>query len=217
MQWRRLLPYLLVAIAAWWFFTGDLPDGVWRRFVGRGRQLSRSTLSDGANCDQTIDDLVAQAAATMGRAVATDAYLLARVSASEHGGANAREKGAIQWVCKNDAAAHGWSISYTVTVNPGTLGTQAGRRYSTRFDPCEDDLEVAELILAGQLADITGGAQHFVHKSPAFVVSGGWSRVLTNWAGLSPVYLGNVSSLVVFVPSDQTAALQATAEPEPAA
>lgn len=219
-MWKRLLPLLFVALAAWWFFTGDLPDGIVKTFMGRGRRLSVSTLSDGHNVDQSIDDLVAQASAVMGRPVAQDAYLLARTSSTEHGSAGEREKTVIQWICWNDAQAHGWSIFKVLTVtNPkvpdaaaGFLGSQKGRRYGTSFDPYEDDLEIAERILAGQIADITGGATHYVHKTPAFVASGGWDRVLADWSKLGPVYLGGVSSLVVFVPLAQVAALQATAE-----
>jgi hypothetical protein len=177
-------------------------------------------MTDGHNVDQGIDELVAQASAVMGRPVSQDAYLLARTSGTEHGSAEEREKTVIQWVCLNDARAHGWSIFKVLTVtNPdiagpvaGFLGSQKGRRFGTSFDPYEDDLDIAERLIAGQVADISGGATHFVHKTPAFVASGGWARTLANWTKLAPVYLGNVSSLVIFVPTAQAAALQATAE-----
>lgn len=188
--------------------------------MGRGKQLSKSTMTDEHNVDQSIDDLVAQASATMGRPVTQDAYLLARVSSSEHGGAEEREKSVIQWVARNDARVHNRTIFRNLTITnpevtsavPGFLGSQKGRRFASGVDPHEDDLDIAERILGGQVADISGGATNFVHKTPAFVASGGWAKTLINWAHQSPVYLGNVSSLVIFVPSAKAAALQATAE-----
>jgi len=116
---------------AWWFFMGDNPIQLAHAFVGRGKQLTTSHLNDDGSLQESPEDLQAQVKAALGRDVALDAVLLARVTASEHAGASEREKSAIAWVCKNDADSHGWSIRYTVTVNPGTLGTQAGRRYST--------------------------------------------------------------------------------------
>jgi hypothetical protein len=198
--------FLGLAAAAffWWFFMGETPINLVRKFVGRGKRLSRSHLDGSDNIVESIDDLLAQASAVMGREVSQDAYLLARVSASENGGANAREKTAIQWVCRNDATSHGWSQWFTVTTAKGCLGRQKGRRYSTALDPCEDDLFLAEAILGGQLPDITGGSTHFIHYT-------GYKRFVDfltdypnvrQWVknGNVPINLGGVGLLVVFVP-----------------
>lgn len=214
---KTALWFAVVGLAAWWFFMGDSPVQVVRRFVGRGKKLTTSHLNPDGSLVESPDDLVAQVRAAMGRDVAEDAVLLARVSASEHSGAAEREKTAIQWVCRNDASAHGWSIRHTVTVNPGTLGKQAGRRYATDGggplgcdEIHEDDLYVAESILAGQLPDPTYGAAKFVHmtgyrKFEDFLL--GHPKV-QEWidAGLAPVFLGDVSTLVVFLPSAQVSA-----------
>ena len=208
--------WIAIALAAWWFFQGDDPLTLVRQFVGRGKKLSVTTMSNGSDVDQSIDEVVAQVVAAMGRDVARDAVILARVSSNEHPGASEREKQAIQWVCKNDADANGWSLDYTTTVNPGSWGTQSGRRYATHgqdigtkigtgvYEIHEDDLFVAESILNGSLPDITGGATKFVHitgyDSFADFVQG--HPKVAKWlaAGLVPVYLGGVSTLVVLLP-----------------
>lgn len=211
----RLVFWLgVAALCGWWFFVGDDPVQLARTFLGRGKRLTMSHLNADGSLAESVDDIVSQVRAAMGRGVAEDAALMARVSASEHAGANEREKAAIQWVLKNDAEKHGWSIRHAVTVNPGTLGSQAGRRYSTAGgglagsrEAHEDDLYVAESILAGAISDPTYGATKFVHMT-------GYERFedfllghpkVQGWldAGLAPVFLGGVSTLVVFLPKGQ--------------
>ena len=212
---------LLVSLAlfAWWFFQGDNPMQLVRQFAGRGKKLSSTTMTNGQDVDQTIDEVTAQVVAAMGRDVARDAVILARVSANEHPGASEREKQAIQWVCKNDADSHGWSLGFTTTTTKGSWGMQAGRRYSTHgedfgthvgtgiYEIHEDDLFVAESILNGSLPDITGGAAKFVHitgyDSFADFVQG--HPHVAQWLadGLVPVYLGGVSTLVILLPKDR--------------
>lgn len=214
MNARAVFWLAVAALCGWWFFKGDNPVQLARSFLGRGKKLTRSTLNADGSLSESVDDLVSQVKTAIGRDVAEDAVAMARVSASEHDGADEREKGAIQWVLRNDAAAHGWSIRHAVTVNPGTLGSQAGRRYSTAgggLAGCreihEDDLYVAESILAGAIPDPTYGATKFVHMThyrrfEDFLL--GHPQVQA-WldAGLAPVYLGGVSTLVVFLPKDQ--------------
>lgn len=210
-KWQKQAIWLALALAAWWFFVGDNPAHLVNQFVGRGRKLTTSHLDDAGNLIESPQDLQAQIALALGRSVDLDAVLLARVSASEHAGAFTKEKTAIQWVCRNDAQEHGWSIQYTVTVNPGSLGVQTGRRYSTRGGGLagereihEDDLQIAEDILAGRSLDITGGAAKFVHKT-GFKSVAAYLGLVAKWQqdGLSPVFLGGVSSLVVFLPTSQ--------------
>jgi hypothetical protein len=204
------------ALLGWWFFAGDDPVQLIRQFVGRGKKLSTSTLRADGSLAESVEDIVEQVENALARSVGEDAVLMARVSASEHAGANEKEKAAIQWVLKNDAEKHGWSIQHTVTVNPGTLGSQAGRRYSTAGGGLagsreihEDDIYVAESIRAGVIPDLTYGATKFVHmtgyaKFEDFLL--GHPKVQA-WldGGLAPVFLGGVSTLVVFLPKDQVA------------
>lgn len=225
----KLLFWALVTfLAVSWFFQGNNPMHIVKQFVGRGKKLTTSSLDDSGNLRQSVDEIVKQVRNALGREISEDAVLLARMSASEHAGASEREKQAMQWVCKNDADSHGWSIRYTVTVNPGTLGEQTGRRYSTRGGGAlgereihEDDVFVAESILAGDLPDITGGATKFVHMTGYRRFSdflAGHPKV-KQWSaeGLVPVALGDVSTLVVLLPKDKvTAEMQTLATEEPA-
>lgn len=205
---RNLVLWVAVAaVLGWWFFMGDNPVQLVRQFVGRGKRLTRTTLN-GGDLVQTVDEVVAQVRAAMGREVSEDAVLLARVSASEHAGAAEREKSAIQWVCLNDARKHGWSVRFTVTANRGGLGTQPGRRYSTARDLYEDDLYIAESILAGQIPDFTYGATKFVHytgfrRFQDFLAARPKVQAWIDEGGLAPVFLGEVSTLVVFLPKGQ--------------
>jgi len=213
---RNLLLWAAVAaVLGWWFFMGDNPVQLVRRFVGRGKRLTRTTIDGNDDVVQSVDEVVAQVRAAMGRDVSEDAILLARVSASEHPGAAEREKGAVQWVCRNDAAKHGWSQRYTVTVNRGTnrgkLGHQSGRRYASHLDIYEDDLYIAESLLAGQIPDITFGATKFVHytgfrRFQDFLAARPKVQAWIDEGGLAPVFLGDVSTFVCFLPESQVSA-----------
>ncbi len=218
-QREKIVVWLIIIGAfAWWFFMGDTPVQVGRGFFGRGRRLTSSTLNPDGSLKESPEDLQQQVQVALGRSVSLDAVLLARVSASEHYGAAEREKSAIQWVCRNDAAAHGWSIRTAVTVNPGTLGKQAGRRYSTAGGGLagikeihEDDLWIAEGILGGTIPDLTYGATKFVHYTAykSFVDFLEGNPKVQKWideGGLAPVFLGDVSTLVVFLPAEQVSA-----------
>jgi hypothetical protein len=206
---RTILILAILALVGWWLLVGENPLQLGRSFVGRGSRLTSSTLDANGNVVESIEDICAQVASALQRPVSEDAVLLARVSASENAGASEREKSAIQWVCRNDASAHLWSIRYTVTVNPGSLGVQTGRRYSTRGGGLlgnreihEDDVNIAERVLSGEIGDLTGGATKFVHTTgfdslAAFL---GAHPKVQGWidSGLEPIYLGDVGSLVVF-------------------
>lgn len=199
------------ALLAWWFFTGEGPVNIVRGFFGRGAKLTESHIRPDGSLEETPEQLQGQVVGALGRSVELDAVLMARVSASENPGANEREKAAIQWVLRNDAAAHGWTIRRAVTVNPGTLGRQAGRRYSTAGGGVggvreihEDDLTIAEDILAGALPDPTAGATKFIHYS-GYARFRDWlddNPKVAQWGGV-PVDLGDVGRLVVFVPDGQ--------------
>jgi hypothetical protein len=198
----------VLLLLAWWFFMGDTPIEIARAFLGRGKQLTTSSLNTDGSLVQSPEDLQNQVQTALGRSVALEAVLLARVSASEHAGANQAEKTAIQWVCKNDAVTHGWDIRTCVTVNPGTLGTQPGRRYSTAGGGAgsreihEDDLAIAESIVAGTTQDPTSGATKFIHwtnyDSFSDYLAGHPAVAAWENEGLVPQQLPGTSTLIVF-------------------
>ena len=219
----KLWLLLAVVLFGWWFFVGDSPLQLARSFVGRGRKLSVTTMRNGRDLDQTVDEVVAQVSTAMGRPVAKDSVIKARVSANENPGTSEDEKAAIQWVCKNDAEQEGWSQEFVTTTARGCWGTQAGRRYSTHgedigshvgtgiYEIHEDDLFVAESIDNGSIPDPTGGATKFVHTTgyanfKDFLA--GHPRV-AEWAsgGLVPVWLfGRMSKLVILLPRSKVTA-----------
>jgi hypothetical protein len=143
--------------------------------VGRGRRLNDTS---GNLVDLTIqvapDDLAAAAGDVMGRAVSVDALALARMARSEEGSAPRETKALLCHVACNDAAAHGWSILHAITVSSvparsGLFGNQTSRRYSSVSDPYEEDLLVAEGVIAARAsgggdADPTGGAVKFYNR-----------------------------------------------------
>lgn len=201
---------MLAGLLAWWFFTGETVVNVGRSLIGRGRKLSDSHLDADGNVIETPEQIQAQIIGALGRPVELDAVIMARVGASESPGATERERAAIQWVLRNDAESHGWSIAFTAYKAggaPDTFGTQAGRRYATtgggRREIHEADLFMAEAILAGQVADPTGGATKFVHYTGyrRFVDFLAAHPKVQAWidAGARPVALGDVGTLIVFI------------------
>lgn len=190
-----------LGLVAWWFFTGDTPVNVIAHLIGRGRRLGTHHLDAAGNVIESLDDLVAGASAILGRQVMPEAYLLASVSASEHAHAGAKEKALIQRVMMNDAAAHGWSLAYTIMLDQG-MGEQLGRRCSTANGPWEDDLLLAESNLAGTQIDYSGGATKFVHAT-GFRKITDYQEICARWYAESrivPVDVGGVSSLRIFLP-----------------
>lgn len=228
---------LLFVLFAWWFLVGDGPVIIARNFVARGKKLSKTTMRNGRDIDQTVDEVVSQVNQAMGRPVEKDAVILARILANEHPGCSDREAGAIAWICLNDARAHfGGNLETTTTTGRGCWGTQKGRRYSSHgedvsifqedvqvhvrkeiFEIHEFDLFIAESVLNGAIPDITGGATNFVHVSPresfADFLQGhpNVKKWLAN--GLTPVWLGGVSTLVILLPSAKVADGMNTTDP----
>jgi hypothetical protein len=200
--------FAIVASAAilYWFFTGTDPIMLLRHYANRGRKLAVHHLDASGNVIEQVENLLGAAVGVLGRTIERDAYLLASVSASEHAKAGPKEKALIQRVMLNDAAAHGWSLEYTITVGKG-LGSQAGRRCSTVNGPWEQDLLLAEANLRGELPDDSMGAAKFVHitgyrSMAAFLAS--YPNVQA-WvdAGTVPVDVGGVSTLRIFVPQER--------------
>lgn len=102
-------------------------------------------------------------------------YALARMISSEEGTSPALIKIAVGWAAWNahgdriadvltmghgDAAGHFKDQSYQWTSAPGET-SRAAVYASTRFDPYEDDVQIASAIVAGAIADPTGGATNF--------------------------------------------------------
>jgi hypothetical protein len=153
---------------------------------------------------EDLQDLIGQAVGAAGRTISEGAYVLASVSSSEHGNAGQKEKALIQRVLMNYAAARGVSILQAATGGKG-LGTQPGRYCSTANGIFEDDLQIAEANLAGELTDDSEGAEHWVHKT-GFATLGDYQRVCAKWLKemrVVPVDIGGVSSMRIFLPQDQ--------------
>jgi hypothetical protein len=188
---------LFVLFAGLWFLGAPIAHAA-RDFVTRGKRLTRSTLTDDV-IEESVDDLVLQASATLGRLVERSAYALARMLRSEYGPGPVAAKVAMAWVAVNDAADLGRDLVWTINAGDRhgvAFGSQAGgQRYSTAQDPYENDLQIAEAVLAGEIADPTGGAVKFVHKNALGQLPSGVAR----WTGLEPVELPDTGLLVVFV------------------
>jgi hypothetical protein len=181
-------------------------------FIGRGRRLGTHLQDADGNNIESLDDLVAGAAAVLGRQVDRDAYVLASVSASEHAHAGEKEKALIQRIVMNYAASHG-GIYQAVTGGKG-MGTQPGRYCSTVNGPFEDDLKYAEANLAGTQPDDSYGAQHWVHKT-GFKTLTDYQDVCDSWyadMGVVPFDVGGVSSLRIFLKEAVVAQLNAQSE-----
>lgn len=195
---RWLWVVLAVALVSFW------GRHVVRDFVTKGRRLTTTTLGDGY-VEASPDELAAAAAAVVGRPVSVDAYALARMVRSEAGSGSVRARQAVAWVAINDAGER-WSLLYTLTVNnrrpANKFGQQLGGRYATSRDPYENDLAIAEAVLAREVSDPTGGATKFVHRG-AFGKqegTGSYESVVQRWGreGYQPLELGDVGDLVVF-------------------
>ncbi len=209
---KNWLWLLLGGFGAWWFFTGDTPIMLITNFIGRGRRLGTHNQDDKGNNIESVDDLVAGAAAIVGRPVAREAYILAAVSASEHAHAGEKEKTLIQRIVMNYAAAEGVSIEQAVTGGHG-MGTQPGRYCSTANGPWEDDLKYSEANRAGTAEDYSYGAKHWVHKT-GFKTLTDYQNVCDSWfesMGIVPIDVGGVSSLRIFVPQSVADQIQAEA------
>lgn len=186
--------------------------------VDRGSRLTYSTMGADGVIVEDPADLCAQMGAAVGRAVSQDAADLARMIRSEGAAA-----GIIRaHVALNDAAAHNWSLHFTLTysTNPtakGRYGDQytpasqapggvaSSRRYSTAHDPYEGDLTVAEQAIADDAngIDPSGGAVKFLDKASLKVQVGArdYDTIVADWAqdGLAPFTLPGFSSdFVVF-------------------
>lgn len=176
--------------------------------VGRGNQLSQSTLSSGI-VEELPSVLVDMATAVLGFNADPDAYSLARMGRSE--GVDGMEY--RMHVALNDLAAlqaqYGTGVYSSITAlmthsrNTNTItlpdgskigpngrysAQNEGKRYSTAHDPFEGDYALAQKVMADNAAgtDPTGGATKFVDKSGPFYVNdpSTGKTVETDYAGI---------------------------------
>lgn len=96
--------------------------------------------------------------------VSPDVYALARVSASEAGGQKQIAKQGVCWVVINHANAVNTTPLLTILGSAPTFGHQGtgGRSFvASGKDPGAVDLQVADDVFSGNVADPTGGALNF--------------------------------------------------------
>lgn len=183
--------------------------------VGRGNQLSQSTLSNDV-VEEVPDVLVTMASAVLGFDADADTYSLARMGRSE--GVDGMEY--RMHVVLNDIAdltSKGYSAYSTITkymtysrnieANGHYSAQNLGKRVSTAHDPYEADYVLAQKVRSDHAAgnDPTGGAIKFVDKSGPLYVDGAkvdYDTFVESWAkeGLSPIQLPDATdNFVVFV------------------
>jgi hypothetical protein len=184
-------------------------------FVGRGRRLTRTELDDNLSIADTPEELAAEASATLGRYVDATDLGLARMVRSEEGDANDATKAYLVHVAMNDAQRKtGGDVLRVLTLSSvasrsGKFGKQTSRRYSTRSDPYERDLLIAEAARAEWLSggDRTDGARKFYHKQLTEIVGvASFDKVKETWApeGLYPFTLPDTPvGLVFFGPNGE--------------
>lgn len=182
--------------------------------VGRGNQLSYSTLSNGI-VEEVPSVLVDMATGVLGFDVDIDTYSLARMGRSE--GVDGMEY--RMHVVLNDIAdlvsvgdtAYSTITKYMthskIAAANGHYSSQSeGKRVSTAHDPFEADYALAQKVIADHDAgnDPTGGAIKFVDKSGPFYIDGektDYDGIVAAWTkqGLTPTNLPNATSnFVVF-------------------
>jgi len=171
-------------------------------FSTRGARLTDATDDGAGNIVEPPAVLADQAAARLGRSVSLDAATMARMLRSEAGARGQDGKILRAHVAINDAAALGKSIHQTIIAGSpdGSYGKQAPRRYSTARDGYENDLQIAEAVIADRAAggpDLGLGATKFVNSNGIADMD----KLVTKWGkeGLAPVFnLSSELDLVLF-------------------
>lgn len=207
---KRALVVAGVLVGAWLLWGYGVPFTI--DLVGRGKRLTWTELDDNLSIDEDPADLAQLAAAELGRGVDVDAYAAARMVRSEEPSANDETKRALVHVAINDANRKGVSLLRILTLSSnasrdGLFGKQTSRRYSTRSDPYERDLLIAEQAIAEHQrgTDPTRGAWHFYHKQPTNLFGvASFDTVVTNWGkeGAYPFELPDTAIGLVFFGPD---------------
>ena len=104
--------------------------------------------------------LAAQASRKLGREIPLGVFTLATLMASEAGRGSPLAKAAIAHAAMTYTAKHGkgQTLIQILLGSDGRYGSQQGRYASTRHAPMESDIELAESIAAGKVANPTPGA-----------------------------------------------------------
>jgi hypothetical protein len=208
--WHLVLGATGLALLFWEDDVAGVVEDVGNVIGDLTKRGQRLTVSPRLNAQGQVptapEDLLAEAQVTLGRPIRMDAYALARMVRAEGGSGPVPEKQARAWVALNDAAKHGWSILKAVAGPDLLFGQQRGWRYASgrdykdgsTSDPYENDLYVAEAVLAGQLTDNTGGALKFVDIDSFGVQpgTGTYEETVASWArdGLQPFEVDGTSS-----------------------
>ncbi|MBV8982251.1 MAG: hypothetical protein JO086_15215 [Acidimicrobiia bacterium] len=148
------------------YFEADVPQWLPLNRLTGGPKVDDQDIASG----QWLAVDPAQLAASAGQPLNT--YSLGRAIRSEAGSAPAAERTAVGWAIWNHANAHnGGDVTASVTNGPaeGFYGAQniphavgeVARYCSTRFAPRQSDLDLAQQIIDGTVADNTAGGEYF--------------------------------------------------------
>jgi hypothetical protein len=153
-MWLMLAVVALLLVAG----GGDPTLGIEQLLAGitRGARVTSSTYDpDTRAVLERPADLASDAGTDL------DTYSLARMIASENGRDSNLIQTAVAWAAANYAEGEGMSIS-DVLILGGHYGDQVRNHYaSTRLDPYEGHVAIAEGVLDGTIPDPTGGATNF--------------------------------------------------------
>jgi hypothetical protein len=174
-RWHLLL-FAAIALAAWWYMTGQSPADILASVTNsiddvatRGPRLTRCTPSRaeivaGAPVNESPDELTAQAIAVLGYEIEVDDNTGGRAVRSERAQGKADlEAAIISHVILNYCRRKGASVTEVLCGSDYRYGRQQGGYCSTTADPCKRDVEIFRACRLGQIPDLTGGATHWLH------------------------------------------------------
>jgi hypothetical protein len=184
-------PWIIVAAVIWFFWSGDGNpiEGLLNtldQLQGRGARVTHAP----ADSEGYVDADPAALAEEAG--VSLNMYAAARMIASEEAHSDRATKIAICWCLFNEATQRGKDIAAVLLyaknpVNRGHFGSQkdldpdsdnfkgSDRYASTRTDPFEEEIIIAEAVGNGSIPDPTNGCQQYDRpageKDPAKVAA----------------------------------------------
>ncbi|MGH9442404.1 MAG: hypothetical protein ACRD16_09010 [Thermoanaerobaculia bacterium] len=174
---RKALPWIVILAIAWflWSGDGDPLEGLLNtldQLQGRGARVTRAPADAEGYVAGDPSELAEEAG------VSLDVYAAARMIASEETHSDRPTKIAICWCLFNEAARRGKTVSAVLLyaknpVNRGHFGSQkdldpdsdnyknSDRYASTRLDPYDEELVIAQAVASGEIRDPTGGCQQY--------------------------------------------------------
>jgi hypothetical protein len=174
---RRWLPWVVALAIVWFLYSGDgNPIEGFRNTLdqleGRGSRVTHAPADSDGVVEEDPDELASEAG------VSLNVYAAARNIASEEGHADRDTKIAVCWCLINEASRRGSSVAAVLlkAKNPdhdGLFGSQADldpdsanykgsdRYASTRLDPYDEEIAVAQGCLSGEIRDPTNGCQQY--------------------------------------------------------